>query len=236
MDIATKRLVKDINILKYNQDDLNKRGIYFAVDESNMFNINFLIIPRHKEDGNLASPYTNGLFLFKLEIPNDFPVSPPKTTFYPQQNVCRLHPNYYEGGKICLSIINTWASDDWSPSMSLLALANVLEERFNERALSFEPGHEVETMSNYQKFNHIVRFGVYQVAICNVLENKYKEYEPFNTTIKAYWNMQKNAIIQDVKSLLVKHPFALFQTQPFYPHVVKIDYKPILERLEAILI
>lgn len=103
---------------------------------------NFWSSKQDINDVELKSPYTGGFFLFMLTIPDEFPLSPPKVVFHPQQNLVRLHPNYYENGKVCLSVINSWGAEDWTPSMSLLSIVNVLEERLNELSLQFEPGHE----------------------------------------------------------------------------------------------
>jgi ubiquitin-protein ligase len=65
------------------------------------------------------------MFIFKFNFPEDYPLSPPKIEFYPQQSFCRLHPNYYESGKVCLSVIGTWGNNDWCPTMSILSIINV---------------------------------------------------------------------------------------------------------------
>lgn len=183
-----KRLPRDIDLLKKNEKYLQEKGIYFHTCEEDLTKLSVLITPRYKEDTSvtpkLCSPYTGGFFVFELIFSQDYPLSPPSVTFNPKQRFCRLHPNYYESGKVCLSIINTWAQPDWSPSMSLMSLLITLEERFFERALGCEPSYENTTVYNHRNFNEIVEYSKYHVVILDVLNNKYGSiYKPFTDVI-----------------------------------------------------
>lgn len=234
MDIARKRIAKDIHLLDKNKQELESRGIHFYINEQDIFSLSYLIIPKPKQDithPELKSPYTNGFFLFHLQIPHDFPLSPPEITFYPQQTLARLHPNYYETGKVCLSVINTWGGHDWTPSTSLLSLANVLEERFNERALCFEPGQERTCDSTLNLYNEAVRFAVYKTAILDVLQKKYEIYDKFQPIIQAYFAKQKEDYLKELNT--VKHINKTVQ-QVGYNHSIRMDYMPIFNEITNI--
>lgn len=225
--IATKRIQKDLNLLEKNKDDLSQRGIHWCADESNLFRIYIMIVGASKRDGDLISPYEDGMFFFELTIPQDYPLSPPRVSFSPKQSIARLHPNYYENGKVCLSMINTWGAEDWSASMSLLSLANVLEERFNERSLCFEPGRECEASSTLKAFNEFVRAAVLDLAIARVLEGAYPEYAIFARAIDDHWRARKNAVIASCPDETIKTI-----KQPFYNHTMRVDFRSIRSRLE----
>lgn len=230
LTIAQKRVIKDIGILDKNKAELNSRGVYWHFNEENIKIGAFLIIPKHKEtNSQFTSPYTNGLFLFELAIPDDFPLSPPRLTFNPKQNRYRLHPNYYEFGKVCLSVVNTWSANDWTPSMSLMSIANILEERFNENSLRFEPSHENDSDAKIILFNKIIRYGVVDVAICAVFENKYKEYNIFRDIIKEHWNAD---FIEKVEKLAQDNPNIINMTQDTYRHNVAINWPTLYIRLK----
>lgn len=234
-DIARKRVLKDLNLLQKNQEELSSRGIYFHFEDSDIFHPAFLIIPKHKQDldvPDLISPYTNGFFLFKLTIPDDFPLSPPKIEFHPQQNMCRLHPNYYEQGKVCLSVINTWSRDDWAPTTSLMAISNILEERFNERSICFEPGCEQSSISRIKTFNDIVRYGVYNKAILPIIQSQNKNYDPFNTIIQTHWQKHKQEYITELQVLAQNPPQKV--KQDWYGHTFNMDWRATFEKINSV--
>lgn len=70
--------------------------------------------------GPEKTPYAGGLFMFDVKLPNSYPLQPPLCYYY---SFCedRLNPNLYEDGKVCLSLLGTWAGQGvelWSPKDS----------------------------------------------------------------------------------------------------------------------
>ena len=60
--------------------------------------------------GPEGTPYSDGLFEFDCFIPMEYPTKPPV------MNLCttggglvRFNPNLYNCGKVCLSLLGTWA-------------------------------------------------------------------------------------------------------------------------------
>ena len=93
--------------------------------------------------GPPGTPYHDHLFLFDLCLPRDYPSSPPKVQYHAFG--LRVNPNLYDTGKVCLSLLGTWAgrqgsSEVWSPERSTLlqvlvsiqGLVLVREPYFNE--------------------------------------------------------------------------------------------------------
>ena len=171
-------------------------------------------------------PYDDGLFLFEFKFGPNYPMNPPEVTFYPKQNYARLHPNFYELGKICLSVINTWGDDDWTPSMSILSIISILEARFDSKSLCYEPGRERALQKDIDDNNQVIQFAKY-LLICDILEKKHQIYEDFYQIIKEY----HNNIITKVKNLNINY---CIKAQTTYHHTVYIDYKLIIERLHRI--
>jgi ubiquitin-conjugating enzyme E2 Z len=62
--------------------------------------------------GPEGSLYRHKFIKLKFNIPNDYPVKPPKVTFV-QHTGERIHPNLYVEGKVCLSILGTWTGPPW---------------------------------------------------------------------------------------------------------------------------
>mmetsp|Transcript_13576 Transcript_13576/g.20376 ORF Transcript_13576/g.20376 Transcript_13576/m.20376 type:complete len:168 (-) Transcript_13576:227-730(-) len=91
-------------------------------DDDNIFNWKLMII------GPSDTPYEGGFFSAKLEFPQDFPNSPPVMTFLTQM----WHPNVYDDGKVCISILHPpgedkfneleTAEERWRPILSVEAI------------------------------------------------------------------------------------------------------------------
>jgi ubiquitin-conjugating enzyme E2 G1 len=70
-------------------------------DDDNIFLWELLIV------GPSETLYEGGFFRCKLEFPNDFPNMPPVMTFTNKM----WHPNVYEDGKVCISILHPPGDD-----------------------------------------------------------------------------------------------------------------------------
>ena len=101
-----KRLIKDIEEL--NKNNLHKHNIYHQTYDDQINHLKILII------GTNNTPYEYGYYFFDINIPDDYPFSPPKVIYKTQNNKTRFNPNLYINGKVCLSIINTWSGPKWT--------------------------------------------------------------------------------------------------------------------------
>ncbi|KAF7310777.1 Isocitrate lyase [Mycena chlorophos] len=79
--------------------------------------------------GPTNTPYTDAPFVIDWMLDSNFPHSPPMAHFLSWTNGNgRVNPNLYEEGKVCLSILGTWAGDKneiWSAARSSLLQAFV---------------------------------------------------------------------------------------------------------------
>ncbi|KZT72795.1 hypothetical protein DAEQUDRAFT_722414 [Daedalea quercina L-15889] len=75
------------------------------------------------------TPYQDAPFVIDWMLDSNFPQTPPVAHFWSWTNGNgRVNPNLYEEGKVCLSILGTWAGDKsetWSASRSSLLQAFV---------------------------------------------------------------------------------------------------------------
>jgi len=63
--------------------------------------------------------FYNSYFVFDICLPHNYPGYPPKVHYCSGGN--KLHPNLYEDGTVCLSLLGTWSGDQserWNPSHS----------------------------------------------------------------------------------------------------------------------
>lgn len=102
-------------------------------------------------EGPRQTPYENGLFLFDIHLPHDFPSKPPMAHYISYWDH-RLNPNLYTEGKVCVSLLGTWMAqrkeEKWGPKSTLLqlivsiqGLILVEEPYFNEPGLSRMQGN-----------------------------------------------------------------------------------------------
>jgi ubiquitin-conjugating enzyme E2 O len=114
-------------------------GIFVRTWESRLDLIRVLMI------GPNETPYEYAPFVIDFHLPSTYPQSPPEAFFHSWTNGNGpVNPNLYEDGKICLSLLGTWHTDErnesWSPAkstllqvlVSIMGLVLVKEPYYNE--------------------------------------------------------------------------------------------------------
>ena len=109
-----KVIKKEISILQH----FLPQGIFVKAFENRSDLFSAMI------EGPENTPYEGGLFFFEIQLPSDYPHSPPKFHYQsynePSEN-CRINPNLYAKGCVCLSILGTYNDGPrWDPKNSSL--------------------------------------------------------------------------------------------------------------------
>ena len=172
---SIKRIMCDIK--KYEQSNIIDNGVFCIFDDDNIQKVKALII------GPEDTPYTNGFYFFDIEFTNRYPFSPPKVKFHTLNKAVRFNPNYYNCGKVCLSILGTWSGPGWSPAMNLVTVLNVLQSRLNEHPIQNEPGYENETGEKSITYNKLLAYYNIKVAVIQMLNNIPPGFEQFKDII-----------------------------------------------------
>lgn len=114
--------------------------------------------------GPEKTPYEDGLLLFEFQLSADYPTAPPLCHYI---SYCsdRLNPNLYEDGKVCVSLLGTWAgrgTEVWTSSSTLLqiivsiqGLILVPEPYFNEAGYEKQKGTQ-QGKENSRMYNEMV--------------------------------------------------------------------------------
>jgi len=149
-----RRLARDIQA--FLRDPLTMHGIYYKHDEQNMFLGHALVV------GPPDTPYFGGFYFFRFEFPHDYPCAPPKVTFTTEG--ARFHPNLYENGKVCLSILNTWQTDQWSSCLTISAVLLALLALFDAQPLLHEPNCTTDSR-DFSKYTRYVHYKNLELAV-----------------------------------------------------------------------
>lgn len=92
---------------------------------------------------NDECPYYGGAYLFDIFIPSTYPAVSPQVKFLTTgRGTVRFNPNLYQCGKVCLSLLGTWAGEPWDPKTSNLTqvLNSILFLIFTKEPYYNEPG------------------------------------------------------------------------------------------------
>lgn len=173
-------------------------GIFVAVDESRPYLFKFMII------GPPNTPYENGCFIFDVFL-NDFPNKPPKVTFITTDGGrVRFNPNLYNCGKVCLSLLGTWAGPGWEPNNSTIIqiVVSIQSMIFVDDPYCNEPGLDKKAGTHASNsYNNEIRKQTHRVAIIDTLKNiDNNRYQPFSEIIKAHFRIKKNHIVKTLEN------------------------------------
>ncbi|XP_041363558.1 (E3-independent) E2 ubiquitin-conjugating enzyme UBE2O-like [Gigantopelta aegis] len=134
--------------------------------------------------GPKKTPYEDGLFFFDVQLPSDYPSSPPVFHYY---SYCmdRLNPNLYDDGKVCVSLLGTWAGKDnevWTAKSNLLqvlisiqGLILVSEPYYNEAGYEKQRG-TTQAAENSRMYNEMAILKLIQ-SLTNMARKPPKVFE-----------------------------------------------------------
>jgi ubiquitin-protein ligase len=114
-------------------------SIFVRTEEASMDLMRAFIV------GPADTPYANGWLGFDIKLPSAYPDVPPKVLFTTTGGGrCRLNPNLYAEGKVCLSLLGTWAGPGWTKGVSTLSqvLLSIQAQILVEKPYANEPSFE----------------------------------------------------------------------------------------------
>lgn len=177
------------------------------------------------------TPYEGGFFLFDIIPPNTYPIDPPKVKFLsPNSGTCRLHPNLYSCGKVCLSILGTWGKQDWIPCYGYEKVLFTIQALLDNNPITHEPGHDNYKQDNPESINYALCARWLTLDACVVDIFKRDLPDNFRTAMKEFFLKNFDKYIESAKKLLPHDGKALhcFHTQPL------IKVRDMMERLEKL--
>jgi ubiquitin-protein ligase len=173
-----KRLLHDIRQLEYS----NNNKYIIDYNPSNFRCIEAYI--KAPDD----SLYSSTFIKLRITVPDNYPIVNPKVEFVKYNCACRIHPNLYDNGKICLSILGTWSGPGWSSIMNLETILLTIQSLLDNEPYKHEPNQ-----SNNENYNIYVRntsLKVYMEYLRNETNDKFKNFL-LKWLIKDYSNIMK---------------------------------------------
>jgi ubiquitin-conjugating enzyme E2 Z len=190
--IAVKRIFNDQ--IRLERESLNPHGIYHVFDENNLYSAKAMMI------GPSDTPYENGYYFFDITFPENYPFSPPAVKFCSTDGYIRFNPNLYANGKVCLSVINTWAGPSWTSCQNLSSVLLSIQSLLNKHPLQNEPGYETCVDSKSVNYNKYIKHEVMRFAIYNLLKTPPAGFECFHHIMRDHFvkniDWHKNQLIE----------------------------------------
>lgn len=222
--LAVKRINADIKNIMRSQ--LSNQNIYVWTNDENIYNMRVLIIGPEIEN----SPYQNGFYLFEVEIPKDYPLSPPLFKFVTTDGRVRFNPNLYTNGKVCLSILNTWHGPGWTSASTLGMVLLSLQSILHEHPIQNEPGYEKEDGIKSKNYNNVLSYYNIKLATMGMIKNPPLGYEVFKDIMINYFVKNINKYIKFTDEL-IKYDGLTLSSGIYHMRIYKYDICKLHEKM-----
>jgi ubiquitin-protein ligase len=180
--------------------------IWVRISKDNINLFSFII------SGPKDTPYENGLFEFHACFPQDYPNKEPSVLLHTTGNdTVRFNPNLYNNGKVCLSLLGTWHTDQdgekWNAQTStfLQVMVSIQSLILIENPYFNEPGleREINTANGTQRsntYNEERQPHTINLAMIDMIKNPPNGFEEI---VKNHFRMKKDEIIN--RTLIWEH-------------------------------
>mmetsp|Transcript_10827 Transcript_10827/g.19561 ORF Transcript_10827/g.19561 Transcript_10827/m.19561 type:complete len:157 (-) Transcript_10827:390-860(-) len=150
---ARTRLFKEFKELQ--RETTLRKEIRLTPDESNIFVWTALI------KGPQDTPYENGTFELILNVPEQYPLAPPKMRYRTKI----FHPNvHFKTGEICLDILKNAWSPAWTLQSVCQAIIALMSEPAADSPLNCDAGNLLRN-GDTRGFNSMARMYTIECAM-----------------------------------------------------------------------
>lgn len=223
MSSMNKRLIKEIRDLytTQNSKSLLENDYIIHYDDENLQKIQVLIKPPKD------SVYRHKFIRLDIDVPDNYPHSPPDVTFVNYDGT-RIHPNMYENGKCCATILNTWGEskyEKWTSSMGIETVILTFHSFLDNNPYIYEPGNRDDP-----EYTVYVKYQSWITCLIKYLQND--EVEIFKEYIHNYLLMNVGDIFNELLELRDIYPFGYYYTKCFEIDNYIINYNTIIDTLQ----
>lgn len=220
--MSIKRLIKELTTLSVQQSGKelldNDYIVYF--DDSNLFEVYALIKPPYE------SVYRHKFIKLHMKIPENYPHSPPEVYFVNHDGV-RIHPNMYENGKCCSTILNTWGDnifEKWTSSMGIETILLTFHSFLDNNPYTYEPGGRDDP-----SYTVYVQYQTWTTCLIRYLQ--YEDIPLFKQYIHNYLLTNIDEVFNDLEKLCEEYPYDVYNTRCFEIDDYYINYERICDTM-----
>lgn len=220
---SNKRLLKEIRELyiQQNQKPLLDNDYLIYYDDINVNKVYAIIKAPYD------SVYRHKFIRLNITISDNYPYSPPEVTFI-NYNCVRIHPNMYENGKCCATILNTWGDDvyeKWTSSMGIETILLTFHSFLDNNPYMYEPGgRDDATYTDYVKYESWYS--------CLIVYLQNETIETFIQFMHNYMMINIDEIFGDLYLLKAEYPTGYYNCRCFEIDNYIIDYDKIIINLQ----
>lgn len=223
MTSINKRFIKEIKqlYLQQNQKELIQNDYLIYYDETDISKLSAIIKAPYD------SVYRHKFIRLNFKIPDNYPHSPPEVTFVNHDGV-RIHPNMYENGKCCATILNTWGDnkfEKWTSSMSIETILLTFHSFLDNNPYMYEPGGRDD-----QNYTTYVQYQSWYTCLIRYLQHE--QIDVFRNYIYSYMLNNIDVIFQDLHALQELYPSNYYQTRCFEIDSYFINYTKVCTNLQ----
>lgn len=189
------RIMKEISVVRKSPE------IFIDVDEKDMTSFKVLFF------GPSDSVYHHGIFVFEMKLSDNYPFSVPLVKFLTGGMInARIHPNLYENGKVCLSILNTWGGNEWS----LLTIEKVfitIRALLDNNPIAHEPSYKNYNQNHPTSIAYSTNAEYYTIKSILDVYRFYTDISPdspFRQIISKYITDNKKDIMEKINKFQEK--------------------------------
>uniref|UniRef100_A0A6C0DX08 RING-type domain-containing protein n=1 Tax=viral metagenome TaxID=1070528 RepID=A0A6C0DX08_9ZZZZ len=222
MNNRNNRLFKELYKLQIEQNNKNLLDNDFLI----YFNEEDITVVHAIIKGPYESVYRHKFIRLDFEIPEDYPFSPPKVKFINHDSV-RIHPNFYEDGKCCSTILNTWGDskfEKWTSSMGIETILLMFHSFLDNNPYMYEPGGRDDP--NYSVY---VKYQSWSTCLLKYLQ--FEKINLFQQFIQNYLLVNIDTVFNELYQQLEEYPYGYYTCRCFEIDDYMVNYSKVIDML-----
>lgn len=226
---SNRRIMMDIQNI--HGDDMESLRIFYKEDLTNIYKGLALIF------GPEGTIYEDLPVILEIEFPKDYPFTNPKVTFMTSDGLTRFHPNLYQNGKVCLSILGTWSGPSWTSVMTLKTVLLSIMGLLDNEPLLHEPAYSaLKGCQNSKEYSSFVEHASLRYIVDSLERFANKKAIPIQKVFEEEFAIHAINIYKRTHERLKKlaeKPTTTWNIKPYKITDVSI-YPKLLQKIEAI--